>query len=218
MIKIIANITLLIVSLWCLCAHATESEKAGDRYSLLGSSGLDDDAQAVALLDELSYEIIILASNGNGQRPFQEVARLKYLPAVVRLSTMLVSSNRVFVVISFSGEPIGNKTAVVEVYDSTTGDRVFSDYSRTHATVREVTGDEQKELILYVDEQDFQLPEAPHVPVVYSFDGETFVLENILSDSRLRKFKTEVKEQFIAFREKLQAQCRSTIVCPSSVK
>lgn len=206
--KIIANIAPLIFFLLCLCANAMEPEKPAQRYSLLGSSGVEDDAQAVALLDEVLWKIIILASKGNGEPPLREVARTKYYPAVINVSTILVSDKRVFVVISFSGEPIGNQTAFVEIYDSTTGVRVFSGYSRSPATVRDVMGDEQKELILYLDEQDFQHPEAPYLPLVYSFNGETFMPANILLDSRLRKFKSEVKKQFIAFRERLEAECR----------
>ena len=214
--KIPGKLSAVLFSVWSLCAYAAEPEDRGvryvpldssARYFVVGSSDRESGARAVALVDQVSWELIIL-SDRVGDPSLREVARHDYNPAVIDLTTMRVRGNRNLVIVSYSSEPIGNRTTVVAVYDATTGAKIFGKYSRTPAAVRDVTGDEQKELILYVDNQEFQIPYAPYVPVVYYFDGEEFVRHTTIADAKGRQFHAEAKQQFIAFRSKLQSVCR----------
>ena len=205
--KIPGKLSAVLFSVWSLCAYAAEPENPADRYFLAGSSDREGGAGAVALVDRVSLELIIFSA-GVGDPSLREVVRHDYDPSIIDLTTIRVPGNRNLVVVSYSSEPIGNRTTEVIVYDPTANATIFVGYSPSPATVRDVTGDEQEELILYVDNQGFEIPYAPNVPVVYSFDGETFVRNTTVADAKLRKFNVEVKRQFIAFRSKLQSECQ----------
>ena len=172
--KIPGKLSAVLFSVWSLCAYAAEPENPADRYFLAGSSDREGGAGAVALVDRVSLELIIFSA-GVGDPSLREVVRHDYDPSIIDLTTIRVPGNRNLVVVSYSSEPIGNRTTEVIVYDPTANATIFVGYSPSPATVRDVTGDEQEELILYVDNQGFEIPYAPNVPVVYSFDGETFV-------------------------------------------
>ena len=53
----------------------------------------------------------------------------------------------------------------------------------------------------------FDHPNAPFIPIVYTFNGERFVRETLPSDGKSRRYLSEVRERFVAFRDAMQADC-----------
>ena len=187
--------------------QAAEHENASERCVLLDSSCRNRDQKTVALLDKVSSDVVILTDNAT-DRTLHEVLRIPYHPSTIEVTTMHVQDGRDLIVVAFGGEPIGNATVLVFVYDLESSTKLFSEYAKSFPSIEDVTGDEEEELVMYYDYQEFQHPEAPLVPVVYNFTGKEFVLQiPSSSDEKWQRFFSHINQQFLAFRNKLKNHC-----------